>query len=376
MKKIMLFIKYLSFFVFLALTLGCTSSANKNVNDDAETTKTTVSIKGDMFYINGKPTYEGRQWNGHKIEGLLMNARLVQGIFDDENPETASRWKYPDTGEWDPERNTNEFVEAMDDWYAHGLLSFTINMQGGSPMGYGNKNWRNNSYDENGNLKEAYLNRLEKILDKADELGMAPILGLFYFGQDQYLNDEEAVVNAVDNIMNWLFDKGYNNVLIEVNNECNVRYDHEILQPYRVHELIERIRNKERNGHRFLVSTSYGGGTIPKPNVVGSADFILLHGNGVDDPHRIMHMVDTVRSMENYKTMPIVFNEDDHFNFDKELNNMVAAISKYASWGYFDFRMEGEGFESGFQSVPVDWSISSDRKRAFFNKLKEVTKGE
>ena len=142
--------------------------------------KTTVSIVGNAFYINGQPTYAGRVWEGNKIEGLLFNSRMVQGIFDDLNPETAGRWKYPDTDIWDPDRNTDEFVAAMEDWYAHGLLSFTLNMQGGSPMGYGNKNWYNSAYDEAGELKPDYMARLKKILDKADALGMAPILGLFY----------------------------------------------------------------------------------------------------------------------------------------------------------------------------------------------------
>jgi len=75
--------------------------------------KTAVSIKGDQFYINGEPTYKGRIWNGKKIEGLLMNSRMVQGIFDDLNAETVSRWAYSDTKKWDPERNTREFVAAM-----------------------------------------------------------------------------------------------------------------------------------------------------------------------------------------------------------------------------------------------------------------------
>jgi hypothetical protein len=35
--------------------------------------------------------------------------------------------------------------------------------------------------------------------------------------------------------------------------------------------------------------------------------------------------------------------------------------------------MEGEGFNSGFQSVPVDWRINSPRKIAFFNKVREIT---
>jgi hypothetical protein len=73
-----------------------------------------------------------------------------------------------------------------------------------------------------------------------------------------------------------------------------------------------------------------------------------------------------------YRPMPILFNEDDHFDFDKPMNNLVAAVSEYASWGYFDFRMKGEGFEAGYQSPPVSWGITSPRKKAFFEKLKEI----
>ena len=53
---------------------------------------TRVGIDGERFLINGRPTYEGRTWREHRIEGLLMNARLVQGTFDDLNPETRNRW--------------------------------------------------------------------------------------------------------------------------------------------------------------------------------------------------------------------------------------------------------------------------------------------
>ena len=62
-----------------------------------------------------------------------MNVRVVQGIFDDLNAETASRWVYPDTKRWDPDRNTSEFTAAMAEWKRHGVLGFTINLQGGSP---------------------------------------------------------------------------------------------------------------------------------------------------------------------------------------------------------------------------------------------------
>src|SRR5664280_2237828 len=98
--------------------------------------RTEVSIRGEQFFLNGKPTYAGRSYHGLKIEGLLMNVRAAQGIFDDLNPETRGRWAYPDTGKWDPERNTRELVAALPEWRRHGLLAFTINLHGGSPEGY------------------------------------------------------------------------------------------------------------------------------------------------------------------------------------------------------------------------------------------------
>ncbi len=352
--------------VALALVSSCSETPDH---------RPVVSIEGDAFYIDGEPTYEGRYWNGNKIEGLLMNARLVQGVFDDENPETRPLFNYPDTGEWDPERNTNEFVAAIPEWRAHGLLSFTVNLQGGSPTGYGNKNWKNTAFTETGELKPAFMDRLARILDRAEALKMVPIVGYFYFGQDQNLKDEAAIIAAVDNVTDWILDKGYRNVLIEVNNESNIKaYDHEILKPARVAELIERVKSRTRDGRRLLVSTSFGGRYIPDAHVVAASDYVLLHGNGVKEPDFIKEMVARTKALPTYRGQPIVFNEDDHYNYDSEANNFKYAVESYASWGYFDFRRKDESdIKIGFQSVPVDWGINHSRKKEFFEYLKEIT---
>ena len=351
---------------FLVLLLVCSAGAGPPQRE------TEVAIVGDAFHINGRPTYEGRTWQGKKIEGLLLNARLVQGIFDDLNPETRSRWNYPDTGRWDAERNTREFLAAMPAWRDAGLLAFTINLQGGSPQGYSKEQpWHNSAIDAQGGLRPDYMERLERILDRADQLGMVVLLGIFYFGQDQRLADEQAVLRAVDATVDFVFERGYRNVLIEVNNECNVRYDHAVLQPPRVHELIERIKARSRGGRRLLVSTSYGGGQIPRENVVRSADYLLLHGNGVSDPERLAGMVRKTRSVPGYRPMPILVNEDDHFEFDKPRNNFTAAVGEYCSWGYFDPGQSN--YIDGYQCPPVNWSINTDRKKAFFAKVRELT---
>jgi hypothetical protein len=331
-----------------------------------------VDIRGEAFHLNGAPTYAGRASQGKRIEGLLLNSRMVQATFDDRNADTRGRWAYPDTGVWDPERNVREFLAAMPEWRRHGLLAFTVNLQGGNPRGYGrDQPWHNSAIEPDGSLREEYLNRLARILDRADELGMVVLVGYFYFGQDERLADEAAVRRAAERATHWLLDRGYTHVLVEVNNECNVRYDHAILQPARVHELIEQVKAIERSGRRLLVGTSYGGGTIPGEQVVRASDFLLLHGNGVADPARIAQMVRRTRQVPGYRPMPILFNEDDHFDFHKPQNNLMAAIGEYASWGYFD---PGENnYRDGYQSPPVQWGINTERKKGFFDKLAEIT---
>ena len=92
-----------------------------------------------------------------------------------------------------------------------------------------------------GDLRPDYMARLRLILDRADELGMAPILGLFYFGQDQRLADENAVLRACDRTTDWILGNGYRNVLVEINNQADIadlgvprlHYGHNVLRPAR-----------------------------------------------------------------------------------------------------------------------------------------------
>lgn len=337
--------------------------------------RTTVSIDGDRFRINGQLTYPGRTYRGHRVEGLLMNSRMVQGIFDDLNPETRARWAYPDTGRWDAERNTREFLEAMPVWRQHGLLGITLNLQGGSPEGYSKAQpWHNSAFDADGALRDDYVRRLTRILDRADALGMVVILGYFYFGQDERLRDEAAVVRATRVATAWLLHGGWRNVIVEVNNECDVpRYEHAILQPGRVAELVALVRSIEKDGRRLLVGTSFGGGKVPTADVARASDLVLIHGNGVKDPARITEMVQQTRALDGWRTKPIVFNEDDHFDFDRPANNMTSAIAAYASWGYFD--PGRNDYEDGYQSVPVRWDLNTDRKRAFFDEVRVLAGG-
>ena len=331
-------------------------------------------------------------------------------MFDDANPATRHLWAYPDTGLWDATRNFTEFVAALPTYKSHGLLAVTVNLQGGSPTAYyrqaafrevmhqrgiqgedteiwrglpgpDSQPWDNAAFTPDGVLLPMYRDRAARIINACDELGMIVILGVFYFGQDERLVDEDAVVNAVVGVRDWLLDAGHTNVLLEVNNETNIpRYEHEVLQPHRVHELIQEARiSPVASGSRVLAGTSYGGGRLPDDNVLRASDFVMLHGNGVTEPRRIAEMVRATRAMPSYTPKPIMFTEDDHFDFDAPINNYLAAIGEYASWGYFDAG-EGAGgvmafgdYVNGYQNVPINWGINTERKRGFFDLTRRIT---
>lgn len=375
---------------------------------------TTAEIDGDTWLINGRPTYTGRSYRNIKVEGLLLNSRMANAVFDDDNPLTRHLWSYPDTNSWDAKRNTAELVKMLPLYASHGLTAININIQGGSPLGYYRDNpvvlgelrtrihskypdatdediwlglssvklqpWKSSGFDGDGVLGPGTRERMASVIESADTAGLLVCLGLFYFGQDNRLSDENAVRRAVREVCSWILLQGYRNVIIEINNETDVpRYSHAILRPNRVHELISYACSIHHGGYRLLVGTSFTRREVPSVQVVDASDFILLHGNGIDEPEKLKQMVRSVRSVASYRGQPVLFNEDDHFDFNDSSNNFVAALETGSGWGYFDpgFGAGGKMFygdyENGYQNPPINWSINTSRKKEFFELLQKIT---
>ncbi len=352
---------------------------------------TEVTIRGTDFYIDGKPTYEKRTFEGKRIEGLLFNVRAVQATFDDENPETAKRWAYPDTGVWDAERNVNEFCAALSDWRDNGVLAFTANFQGGGPLYTPEiyNVYKNNAFHENGELKTAYTYRMKKVLDAADELGMVVIVGFFYWKHTEKMN-EDAIKHACRQACKFLRDTGKKNFLVEIANENGGSYTNEILRQDRVHELIQMLRPEFPE---MLFSTSLPGmditSNLPSPALVACSDYVLVHGNECL-PNTLKLGIDHVKENPAYKKAPkpIVINEDS-----PGIPNLDMAWQEGVSWGYYDQGYAGKDAYSGdkymnyrahdreqtydelsgFQTPPVNWGINTSEKKAFFERVAEIT---
>jgi hypothetical protein len=349
-----------------------------------------VEVDGEQFLIDGELPYDDVTHRGRAIDGNLLGVRAAQAIFDDANSETVDRWAYPDTSEWDPDRNVSEFCRAVPNWYEHGVRFVSINLQGGRPVRAPHEGgtdddaeeqpWEVSAFRPDGTLKPTWLDRLEQVLELTADLGMAVIVGYFYFGQTDALTGDEAFFNATANATQWLVDEGYEHVIVEVANEAANYYDVTPLKPWNIHELIEHAQQSGANKADLPVGTSFSPRTVTPDETVAVSDLIMMHTNGVEDPATVTEMVETVRSRPSYEPMPVVFNEDSmamiqgpetHYGFGREPNNMSAALDSGASWGYYE--KGTNDYETGFQCPPIDWSIGTERKRTFFEYLAQLT---
>ena len=70
------------------LTLGLLLYSCNPPLSQIKSIKRLFQLRMKNFWLMAQKPTKGVTWQGYPIEGLLMNSRMVQGIFDDLNPET------------------------------------------------------------------------------------------------------------------------------------------------------------------------------------------------------------------------------------------------------------------------------------------------
>lgn len=363
--------------------------------------QTQVDISGTQFTINGELTYTGTD-----CEGMLFNVRTVNATFDDtlgkvdwfddpgdrEGNDQAGygKWTSPDSAE----ANTDRFIQGLTDYKDHGVLAVNLCLQGGHPLngmpeieeGHGSAGRRPNGHRDfyhnsvlkaDGSLDETGLTRVDRVIEACDQLGMVVMLQLFYFGQDPVLKDEAAVCFAVDASVDWICQRGYTNVIVEIANEVmQGHFHHEILKPGRVTELIHRARNRARDEHgtKLLVMTSEAALLSEKQwkadeidEVMSACDFCVIHGGDnvetgkVGDSSQLVDKVKRLRSTEWFAAnpRPIITNESQgEASFD-------AMVRRGVSFG-----LPSEYFQTMF---PPKWGVWDNPTQWFFTKVQQLT---
>jgi hypothetical protein len=316
---------------------------------------TSVDVRGTSILVNGQSVYAEIEGSNPEAHGLLMNARFIQGIFDDRaQPERFSRFGY---GEWDPEANTDRLIAALPEWYRYGLRAFTVGLQGGGPV-FTIDDWStidNNPYGSDGkSFDPAYAGRLDRLIRACDEIGMVVIVSFLYASQGPRLRDGRAVRNAVTGASRFLREGGYTNVIIEVANEYNLTgfANHPIIQTAEGISTLIDLAREESGG--LLVGSS-GTGNFANREVAEASDIILIHGNGAMRQH-YYNLVKKVQSWDLNK--PIVCNEDS-----PRISHLKIAYQTRTSWGYYNNPTK--------QDPPADWSVTPGQDTFFARRMAE-----
>ncbi len=265
-----------------------------------------------------RKTYTGPGYR-REARGKLMNVRLAQALFHDE---------WLTERPFDPEQNTTEVIESLEFYKRHGVWAINVSLQGGNP-GYAaevNGIRRQNAtrygkeggllvsaYHPDGSLKPAWMNRLERLLRAADQQGMVVCLMYFYQGQDEVLDDAEAIEAAARNVTDWLIDKKFRNVIIDVANEWDLQgetWDHSEYIPQNIGGLVERIRERfqaKRADFTLPIGASTAGRMVYPASLAQVCDLVILHGNG-RTPAEKTERLQAFRNL----AMPVWMNEDDN----------------------------------------------------------------
>ena len=297
---------------------------------------TCVSIRDGRWFLNDQVTCRST-----KAEGLLMNVRMVNAVFEDLNR--------PD---FDLDSNTDEFIAGIPDYVAHGIRAFTVCLQGGMP---GYEGAVNSAFASDGSLRPSYLQRVRRVIEACDRGGAVVILGCYYQRQDQVLKDEVAVRAGIVNVVRWIRDSGFGNVVLEIANEFgHSGFDHRLLKtPEGIVELIDLAR---RTSPALLVSASgLGHGQLPD-NVAQASDFLLIHFNGTpvsDIPARIT-------ALKRFGK-PIVCNEDEKVGTEGA-KACESCVANGASWGFMNVEVN-QHYPFTFQGAADDPEVYATIQR-------------
>ena len=296
--------------------------------------KTKVGIKGRMFYINGVPTYSDIPGSNPKSHGLIWNSRVIQGIFDDN--EGLEHLKKVSGADFDPEKNTDDLIASLPEWYAYGLRAITVGLQGGWAVDqFEISEVDNNAFTPDGlSIRPDYAKRLDRLIRAADEVGMLVIVNYLYWAQANRFKDGIAVRNSVLTASRFLRDNGYTNVLVDLANEYNIHlFKHPIINTEEGQAALIDLAKREAGGI-YIGSSSVGLRGVHSYMAISAevaevSDFILIHVNGQTRTDAYKNMRNPCPAITIDK--PVVCNEANPC-----FTRVDAALEAGASWGYYN----------------------------------------
>ncbi len=315
--------------------------------------KTILSIQGQKFFINEALVYSDISDVNEKMLGTLMNARFIQGVFDSENRHLFNRYGKA----FDANTNTDELIAALPAWYEKGLRAITVGLQGGGNcFTIAGGDLKNNPYSADGSsTDQAYLDRLMRIIEACDELGIIVIVSYFYAANITELNGAQAVINIVTNMTKFLAATGYKNIIIEIANEFNINGFVKMPIIHESQGMVALLHLAKLYSDGIPVGCS-GGGGFTNEEVCKASDVVIIHGNG-ESRSRLYNHIKLAKRYAPDK--PILINEDS-----QAIGQLTVCEEESVSWGYYNNMTK--------QEVPTYWEITKGEDQFFAFRMAQM----
>ena len=248
-------------------------------------------VKADRFFTRSgraswSDTYNGGPYRG-KTKGGLLLVNAVHGLFDD-------AWLTEQ--EFDADANTDALIASLDLYKAHGALGVFVSLQGfdrpyskasgimrtGRAEDGREKGSLVSAFLPNGDLDPGWMARLERLLDATNKRGMIVCLTYFTPVQDEALDSDRALVAAARNMTQWLIDKDFRNVIINIADSWDLQgiWDHGDFVQRNVSNLVIDNRDLFNHAEFTLPIGAAGGEGLSYPSSLARiCDLVLIHGN-------------------------------------------------------------------------------------------------
>ena len=180
--------------------------------------RTTVAIDGDGSSSTASRPTRAAPGTGKKIEGLLLNSRMVQGDLRRPEPRDARPVGLPRHRKVG-RRAQHARVRRRDAGVAAARAARRSRSTCRAAARRGTRRTSRGTTPRSsadGALRPEYLGRLERILDRPTSWAWSSSSATSTSARTSGSRTRRRCGAACDNAIDWLLDKGYRNVLIEV----------------------------------------------------------------------------------------------------------------------------------------------------------------
>jgi hypothetical protein len=280
---------------------------------------------GDLADTGWELTYSQPQ-NPSGQRGKMVTMRLTQAVYLND----ASGTRTQDMVLADAQENTAYFIEQIPDYREHGVLCWSVGGEGGNALNQasdpnisqgdftpdGTNGSRSPLSADGTTWKTGRKELLESVVEALNDEGMTMCFGPFY-QQMFYWHDTQAHYRAaMSTYTDWLIEKGYRNVLIDLANEAGADpaggWDDGTLvfdTDARVADELDYLRGLWA-GEPWRPPIGCSSRSKPGPLVIAESDVHWYHGNvsgGVSNkPIRVQEILD------DSTVGPVVMNEDEN----------------------------------------------------------------